>query len=215
MKEGNIIMESWEEINQQLDITIDKIFENYAIHELSEYEKRKIIFDYLCSTLTYDYELLEKIKNAKKYKTPVSRNSKKELTSVVTNSHGICNGISQYYKLLLEKVGIKAHCVICDDGTDVNHQLTLVYSDEKDAYSFDDITGVIVGRGTKEEYFDYNLEQANALGQGNRLLITKQYFAMLPDDYIDYVVGRTSHFSGTLKTLPDNIRSIKNSSTTK
>ena len=54
-----------------------------------------------------------------------------ELYDVIYTKVGICNSISQYYKLLLEKVGIKSHCVICDDGTEVKHQMTLIYDKDK------------------------------------------------------------------------------------
>ena len=43
-----------------------------------------------------------------------------------------------------------------DDGTDVKHQLNLVYDNDNEVYSFDDVTSVVVKRGTNEEFFEKN-----------------------------------------------------------
>ena len=163
MEKGN-----WFEIREKLQITLEEIFyNNNNLDNLSCYEKRKIIFDFLCDNIMYDYELLQKIRDFNISKKPVSRNSFLELSNVIDRKIGICNAISQYYKLLLEQVGITSYCVICDDGTPVRHQLNLVYDNDYETYSFDDITSVIVNRGTKEEYFDYDLEMAHVFNQGN------------------------------------------------
>ena len=145
---------NWNEIHIKIQNEIKNIFINYNFDELSKYEIRKVIFYYLCNNLKYDYSLYKKIRkfniSIKKgliHKDNVLvRNPYLELKNVIDNNIGICNSISQYYKLLLEEVGIKSYCVICDDGTLVNHQLNMVYDEEKDMYSFDDITNVIVGK---------------------------------------------------------------------
>lgn len=203
-------MENWNLIKCELINLINKIFYNYDINDLSYYEKRKMIFEYLIENLSYDYQLLEEIKNAKINKIGISRNPIKELNSVIDSKKGICNAISQYYKLLLEIVGIKSYCVICDDATEVNHQLNLVYDSDNDSYSFDDITSVIVGRGTIEDYFDYDLQFANSINQGNKNIMNDQSFVVLPEDYINYLVNREISLSETLERLPNNISSIKN-----
>lgn len=208
-------MAKWEEIDKKLDTKINEIFENKALYALSPYERRKTIFEYLCNNLTYDYELLDKIKDVEINKQKLPRNPHQELMSVMDNNNGICNAISQYYKLLLEKVGIKSHCVVCDDLTEVNHQMLIVYNEETSTYSFDDVTSVIVGRGTKEEYFDYDLDKARFYGQGQRILITDQYFTILPEEYIDYVTNRPQGKYQTLDKLPANISSVKKQVSTK
>lgn len=208
-------MGDWQLIEEKLDQMLNTIFSGYDMDKLSAYEKRRIIFEYLANNLEYDYDLLEKIRNFHVNKNKVSRNSILELYSVMNNKKGICNAISQYYKLLLEKVGIKAHCVICDDGTEVKHQINLVYDDETDTYSFDDITSVIVNRGTVSDYFDYDLVFANSVNQGTRDVMTGQRFLILPEEYINYLVNRDSSITRTLDSLPNNLASVKSKRTRK
>lgn len=208
-------MGDWKYIQDNLKETINMIFNDYNINDLSFYEKRNIIFEYLVNDLKYDYDLLEQIMDFKINKTKVTRNPIKELYSVMNNKIGICNAISQYYKLLLEIVGIKAYCVICDDGTEVKHQLNLVYDEASDLYSFDDVTSVIVGRGTTTDFFDYDLVFANSINQGNRYLMNNQKFFIVPEEHINYLVNREISLTENLDKLPDNIMSVKNKSKTK
>lgn len=202
-------MGEWEYIESSIDIEIDQIFKDKPIHTLSDYERRKIIFEHLTKTLEYDFDQLNKIQDAQIERKPIRRDPHQELMSVINANFGICNGISQYYKLLLERIGIKSHCVVCDDGTEVNHQMVLVYNEDTDTYSFDDITSVIVGRGTTEEYFDYDVESARRHGQGNKRIYEDRYFVILPEEYINYVVERSQGPTKTIEYLPENIRSIK------
>lgn len=204
MEKGN-----WNVIRVHLTNVLEEIFHNYDFQNLSSYEKRKIIFEFLCNNLSYDYELFNSIKDFHDGKSPVPRNPFLELSNVINKKTGICNAISQYYKLLLEAVGITAYCVICDDGTQVKHQLNLVYDDYQKNYSFDDITSVIVGRGAAEDYFDYNLEFANFFKQGTVEIMNDKKWVILPEGYINYLVGRTETFVPTLENLPENIISIK------
>ncbi|MDD6224424.1 MAG: hypothetical protein PUB18_05450 [bacterium] len=203
----------WDKIRMKLQNILKKIFYNCDFENLSNYEKRKMIFEYLCNHLSYDYEMLNNIRQFHEGKKNISRNPFLELSNVIDKKIGICNAISQYYKLLLEEVGITAYCVICDDGTQVNHQLNLVYDDEQKTYSFDDITSVIVGRGIIEEYFDYDIETANFFNQGNVEIIDDKKWVILPEDYINYLVGREKSFVLTLENLPYEIFSIKSKST--
>ncbi|MBO5120730.1 MAG: hypothetical protein J6C28_03465 [Bacilli bacterium] len=208
-------MDDWEYISDSVDDAIEEIFKFHPIHSLSDYERRKIIFEYLTETLEYDYDQLDIIKKGQIDKKRPSRNPTQELLSVINANLGICNGISQYYKLLLERIGIKSHCVVCDDGTEVNHQILLVYNQDTDTYSFDDVTGVVVGRGTKEEYFDYDVSQANRFGQGNKRIYEDREFVVLPEEYINFVVKRTQSPTTTIEYLPTNIKSLKQKSPVK
>lgn len=207
-------MGDWNDLQIKLIKTISIIFNGFDIDKLCSYEKRKMIFSYLIITLHYDYYLLEQIKNFEINKFKLVRDPIKELASVINDNIGICNAISQYYKLLLEVVGIKAYCVICDDNTEVNHQLNLVYDSDNDSYSFDDVTSVVVGRGTIESYYDYDLQFANSVNQGNINIMDDQCFVVLPEDYINYLVNRKISLSETLDRLPENIVSLKNKSKT-
>lgn len=208
-------MDDWEYISDSVDDAIEEIFKFHPIHSLSDYERRKIIFEYLTETLEYDFDQLDIIKKGQIDKKRPNRNPTQELMSVINANLGICNGISQYYKLLLERIGIKSHCVVCDDGTEVNHQIVLVYNQDTDTYSFDDVTGVVVGRGTKEEYFDYDVSQANRFGQGNKRIYEDRKFVILPEEYINFVVKRTQNLTQTIEYLPTNIKSLKQKSPVK
>jgi len=204
MEKGN-----WCEMRKKLQVTLDEIFYDHDLQNLSSYEKRKIIFEFLCNNVSYDYELLNAIRDFNIKKQHHSRNPFLELLSVINNKIGICNAISQYYKLLLEEVGITSYCVICDDGTEVKHQLTLVYDDYHGIYSFDDVTSVIVNRGTIEEYFDYDLETANSFNQGNAEVFKDKKWFILPEEYINFLIGRDRKSDRRLEVLPNNISSIK------
>ena len=208
-------MNNWDFVKDNLTMSISIIFNEFDIGNLTFYEKRNIIFRYLCNTLNYDYDLLAQIKKFQIGKNKLVRDPIRELYSVIKNKKGICNAISQYYKLLLEMVGIKSYCVICDDSTEVNHQLNLVYDSDNDSYSFDDITSVIVGRGTIEDYYDYDLQFANLVNQGNKKIMNDQNFVILPEEYINYLVDRKISLTNTLERIPDNIVSIKNKSKAK
>lgn len=199
------------EIEDKINGTIKSIFSNVDISSLSQYEKRQKIFSYLCDSLKYDFELLNKIHDNEVNKTKFKRNLVVELNNTILNGIGICSSISQYYKLLLEQVDIKSYCVVCDDGTPVNHQLTLVYDIGNDSYSFDDVTSVIVGRGEKKDFFDYDIVQAKSKGQGNKEIMDSEQFVILPEDYVDFLVGRDKSFSETLTRIPYNVFSVKGS----
>lgn len=208
-------MDTWEYVSDSVDDAIEEIFKFHPIHSLSDYERRKIIYEYLTETLEYDFDQLDIIKKGQIEKKRPSRNPTQELMSVINANLGICNGISQYYKLLLERIGIKSHCVVCDDGTEVNHQIVLVYNQDTDTYSFDDVTGVVVGRGTQEEYFDYDVSQANKYGQGNKRIYEGRAFIVLPEEYINFVVKRIKSPTPTMESLPTNIKSVKQKSPVK
>lgn len=197
------------DLELKISETIKSIFDGVDLRRLSGYQKRQMIFSHLCDNLEYDFDLLDRIHDNEVNRTRITRNPRQELDSVVFNNKGICSAISQYYKLLLEQVGIKSYCIICDDGTAVNHQFTMVYDEGHNAYSFDDITSVIVGRGEKKDFFDYDIVQAKSKGQGNKEIMDSEQFVVLPEEYIDYLVGRRQSFSETLTTLPTNVISIK------
>ncbi len=197
-------------LENKLSQDIETIFEFYDMTSLTSYEKREIIFNYLTENIEYDYDFLERIREREidKENVNLSRNPSQELLDVIYYKNGVCNGISQYYKLLLEQVGIKSFCVICDDGTEVNHQLNLVYEESTDSYSFDDVTSVVVGRGTKADFFDYDVAHANKMNQGNKAFFHGENFFLLPETYVDYLIGRSKVISPMIK-MPDNVISHK------
>ena len=197
------------DLELKISETIKSIFDGVDLRRLSGYQKRQMIFSHLCDNLEYDFDLLDRIHDNEVNKTRITRNPRQELDSVVFNNKGICSAISQYYKLLLEQVGIKSYCIICDDGTAVNHQFTMVYDEGHNAYSFDDITSVIVGRGEKKDFFDYDIVQAKSKGQGNKEIMDSEQFVVLPEEYINYLLSREKSPIQTIEKLPLNISSVK------
>ena len=94
---------------------------------------------------------------------------------------------------------------------DVSHQLNIVYDKDEDAYSFDDITSAIINIDDKENLFDYDLEYAKSINQGNKKITNKdngEWF-LLPSSYLDAILGKNSHSNDNM-IFPSNIRSLKN-----
>ena len=265
MKFGN-----WEEISKKLVEEDKKIFENINKNELSNYEKRRVIFNYLCNNIDYDYgklidiylmnlhtkddnyiqkidfisqyledndlkniELIKALEEKRKEDNHnIGRDLAQELIDTIYNKKGICNSISQYYKLLLEYNNIYSACVICDNLNLRNHQINLVYDEEKDTYSFDDITSAIINVADKEKCFDYDYDTAGELKQGLRPVgyllnmksndqeldrIFDSFGVILNSSVINNYVGKDNDYS-YLKykleehnnfKLPDNLRSVK------
>ena len=167
---------NWNQIKNKLQDKINEIFKDCDLDSLSNYKKRKMVFEHLCSELSYDFDLLTGIRENAINKTRITRNPYLELASVIDYNVGICNAISQYYKLLLEQLGINCYCVICTDGTEVPHQLCLIYNEETGAYSLDDVTSVLVNRGTVEQFFDYDLDVAKEFNQGLEPIMDKAFW---------------------------------------
>lgn len=134
--------------------------------------------------------------------------------NVLDNGIGICNAISQVYLLLLKAVEIKSYTIWCDDGTNVNHQLNLVYDEESDTYSLDDVMGVIVGRGNKDDFFGYNIEDANKLGEGSKNLVDFDCpWEIAPMEYLEYIIDlpleeRCEPYDDELSQVLPKIKSV-------
>lgn len=193
MKQGN-----WEEIIELIKEDDNRIFQDVNKKELTEYEKRKAIFDYLCNNTKYDFEsfidlLLKMVKNRSEIDDYIrsnniadknmidliykrfdcgefkkERNPIRELITMINTHIGICNSIAQYYKLLLEYNGIYSACVICDNMLPRNHQINLVLDNETSTYSFDDVTTAVISKNLKDKCFDYDLDSARDINQGIR-----------------------------------------------
>ena len=208
-------MKTWEKIEETLQETVREIFINEEIDSLSDYEKRKTVFEYLVQNIQYDFAKLEYIKDCIKNNIQHNRNVQKELFETIDNKIGICNSISQYYKLLLEQVGIPAYCVICDDGTEVKHQMNVVYDKTNDSYSFDDVASVLYYHTAPEDYFDYDLDYAHSINQGNKFVRKDERFMILGDSYINHLLNREIEPFAEIDVLPTNIISLKSKTSTK
>lgn len=208
------------DINNLLDMTIEKIFEKENIEELSNYEKRKIIYDYLVENKKYNEEYFAGIlsnydkKNTKMF----SRNLQQEFLEPLISNKGICNGFSQLYKVLLEKIGIFSYCINCmikNENSFVGHQLNLVYDYETETFSFDDITFGII-KNTKIEYFDYDLEEAinKEEKQGYKSIHDNTKWMVIDESIIDYYMKRnkpvmTAPIKLTMNEKIENIDDFK------
>ena len=192
MRLGNI-----EEINRKIEEKITEIIHDTNI---SLQEKRKTIFEYLCKNITYDNNLLDKIK-FNSMRTSIyrySRNPYIEFETVMNNQIGVCNGISQYYKLLLEKIGIFSFCInsiIFNNGEPIGHQLNLVYNEEEQTFSFDDITMGVLSKDKMMSYFDFDIIEANNKIEkyGTAPITDKQKWLILSEDYLNIIYGRTKN----------------------
>lgn len=89
---------SYKQIDDLLTNRINTIFFGLDKENMSDYEKRKIIFNYICEHGIYDFKKLENISGP--------RDIIDELYMALDEKPAICSAFSQYYKLLLEKVGI-------------------------------------------------------------------------------------------------------------
>ncbi len=184
----------WIDVSKQLDIVLEKIFpcEEYK-NKLSQYEKRKEVFEYLKDKIKYDNHLFNKIQKCK-----ADRNISKEMFSVIENNTGISNGIAQAYKLLLDRLGIYSLVVFCSlnygkdnigsliklvenpndikavkkfldltdkKGINVNDHMFNLVRNIDGTFSFDDTTFAILSKEKSEKFFDYDIIKAYELGQ--------------------------------------------------
>lgn len=189
-------------MEDKLNKLLYKIFKNHNIDNMTHYEKRKTIFKYLANNISYDEDLLNKIKNKS-----IIREPKKEILDVLDNNKGICNSISQVYMLLLEKIGIESICICCDDSTDVYHQLNIVK--DNDDFSFDDITYAIFSEN-KLDRFNYTVEKANEFEQGLKEVYDLGYWVIIPPSLIYASLGKPHNDDiEDFKKFVDNINDVK------
>lgn len=207
---------NYKEIDKKITNKINEIFIN-NIHELTQFEKRKIIFNYLINNIKYDNELLDKIKfNKMKLSKTYERNPYYEFETVMNNQIGVCNGIAKYYKLLLEKIGIYSYCINCTilyNGEPLGHQLNLVYDEEKNTFSFDDITMAIlnINKDKKQTYLDFDLQEANTKIEkyGTIPQYNGTLWYILLEDNINMLFGREKNELNKNNKFIEDIEEIK------
>lgn len=289
------------------------IFSNINMDTLSDYEKRKMIFDFLCNNHKFSYEdYYDKILNSfcygnvktfldldeknsylharafaakvenedmeldfntnlssyysdnpekteemlKKYledndcysdklynsvldrlksgKFNITYNVFDETAKLILEQLASNGEIDCVYKSLLELNDIYALRVICSsNNSPIDHGICLVYDSETEKFSFDDITSYLYGVAPIEDCFDYDLEDAKKLGQGNRtprafcsmtnddtfgLAISSFSNGILPVDreklpwYESFGVEKENEYA---YQLPENIKSKKKGAVTK
>lgn len=190
-------MLNWSEIEPLIEQKLKTIFNNDDYHNLSIYERRKKIYDYLCDTLEFDEEELYN----------QNKDIKKEIMDVLNNNKGICNSISYVYKILLEKVNVYSLVLFCKDEDDM-HTILLV-DNGNGTLSFDDISiGIyskkVSGVGISiEERFDYDLEDAKDMNQGIRKIDSNNNYLILPSESVNYFMGKKDESYKNVK--PKNV----------
>lgn len=179
------------DLNSILKIDLEKIFENKNFSALSNFQRRKSVFNYLVDNNEYDFSLLDDIYSRKRQEYA------DQIVSVLNpngDKKGVCNSFSYAYKILLDKLQIPCMLSIChvaedsvkylqDKGVRTNnnmivrtssglymipHMLVLVQNDNG-TFSFDDITYAIFNKETerKKDFFNYNLQMAKQNKQLN------------------------------------------------
>lgn len=165
------------ELTEYIENDLYNIFGDTDISTLSDYQKREIIFDYLAKHLKYDWSAYIKLLSEQIMNRPSSyplRDFNKEFEDIVINHKGVCIAIASYYKVLLRYIGIKSEVIGTNDETPVHHVLNVVYNIDTDTYSFDDVTSRITRPREKCYCFDYDIEDANKIGQGIKPLFFKK-----------------------------------------
>lgn len=191
---------------EEIEYLINKILNQIKNEKhMSQYEKRKNIYNYLVHNKKYDYEYFEGIINnhEKKWKK-YPRNPEKEFLSPILTNKGVCNGFSQMYKLLLEKIGIYSICINCMikyEDEFIGHQLNLVYNEESNTFSFDDVTFGIIKQ--TNEYFDYDSPEELEELQGLKPIYKNIKWLILDEELINYYAKRD-------KSIIDSPIKIKN-----
>ena len=182
--------------NIEIDYLLNKTLEHIGLEQnMTKFEKRKQIYNYLISNKKYDYEYFQGIlSNYEKKWKKFPRNPKKEFISPLITNKGICNGFAQIYKLLLEKIGIYSICINCMikyENKFVGHQLNLVYDEEAKTYSFDDVTFGIIKKST--DYFNYDNPKEKEEQQGIIPIYDDIKWLIIDDDLINYYAKREKH----------------------
>lgn len=149
------------EYNEALTKIIQKLW-NKITYATSDYEKYKIIYDYLTSTIKYDEDVLDEYmeilsqKDNRGYignqfnaedneiaiKTVEFINAYSECFTpygVIVKGRGVCMGIAKAYKVLCDYFGLPCICVEAKDKeSNVEHLLNIVQLDGE--YAFVDAT---------------------------------------------------------------------------
>lgn len=186
------MISSWGIIHNKVKDDIALIFKNTDIDSLSFNNKRKMIYDYVVNNFNIDTYLEDSIKYAKKIGARGFIKNADELKKTAFDHLGLSFGISLYYKLLLEEVGIPSYQVsykyedekyllnlILND----NNNKEIIFDDDVNEYCFDDVFSAIKYR-QNDKYFNYNLDTANKYGQGVEYLNDSMCWYIIDERYL-------------------------------
>ncbi len=198
-------MTKWNEFEPRIIEMLSEVFKDVDYHNLSLFERRKKIYDYLYDSLSFD--LIELNNN--------SKNHDKQIRDVLFNKKGICNPIIYIYKIMLEKVGIYGIVTFCKDVQD-KHTILLV-DNGNGTLSFDDVSVAIyfktknemepdenkldlfVLEQIKEKRFDYDLKDAKEMKQGINELFPDIYYLLFPSKMVNSFFGKSDEYFKFIK----------------
>lgn len=158
---------SWLLVKDKIKSDIDKIFAEYIPSTLKGDEKRRLIFEYVYSNVKFDKELFKRLIKLKNENHLGNRSVLTELYNTIFNHKGTYEGITKYYKLLLDEAGVHSLCTYYDSTDDFGKSsLCLIYQDDSlDEIRFDDIASAIFYKD-KDKFFDFDMKKANSYKQG-------------------------------------------------
>lgn len=170
MNDGYQLTENKVDVLLELDNMLQDIFKGYDLGSLNDYDKSRLVYDYLTNNVEFDHELWER-KKFLSDKTGDQRRQlpkmpgaheliynffaayrAKKINGAIAKPKAYCSSISQIYKMLLEKLGIQTVVVNGYDQTD-QHQYNLVK--RGNVWSYDDVTLAILSDNI-DSYFDYD-----------------------------------------------------------
>lgn len=136
-----------ESFDHRLEAGLKNFYAKYITAEMTDYQKEKVIHDYLVSSVTYDYEALNKNNYVDEAYNVLGALLKKK---------AVCWGIACAFKLLCDYCNIKSFVVIGNSlpsDTDAGHAWNMVKLDGKNYHV--DVTWDIKDKGDISFCYDY------------------------------------------------------------
>lgn len=190
-KENNPYLHSFLKRNNNEE-TIDRNANLYSYYSVNKDKIKCLLIDYLEENDCYSGQILNALLsklNSGEY--DLTYNVFAETARLISEQL-ICNGGTDcLYKSLLEKNGIYSVRVVCNNKMPLDHCVNLVYNSETKSFSFDDISSYLYGLASKDECFDYDLEDAKKLNQG--LQLPKTLSSECGDDGFGFVLNSNSN----------------------
>lgn len=203
MKDNDLTL-NWKLINNHLNSISSEIFDGHDKRVLTSLQKRYMIFNYLVNNYEFDWTSY----NYKCYfnKKILPHDS---MYRLITERKGLCSSLTPFYKFLLERENIPSICCYCNLDDLENQHMILLVKDENN-WSFDDVSGAIIGEDPIENLFGYDLLEASKLKTPQRGLMAVS--SKMIDNIYFKPIGVYNHEKieeGVLVILPDNIKKIK------
>lgn len=153
---------------------IQEELQNTITSNHSKYEMAKIIYDYITTRCTYEYDVLNEGSSIDMSNHQAIRDFNNEkgkylnIYGPVVEGRGVCAGFSQLYKYLLNAFGIDATCIVGyfnqnGETTTIGHAIVLVEIDDKYGY-VDVAAGMKNASELDVTLYDYFMVSREAIG---------------------------------------------------